>query len=154
MSDDQLDLFPSGKPGRGTAGEKTRPVASVPVDLTEASSLTAASAAFYGHMIRQGFSDNTVKAFQADLRLFTKYMAADAPIGSIAQADLEQFLTWMRADRGVPCSPKTYARRLTTLKVFFGWLAESGVIDHPILPRRWSTTAPPHRCPRSCTTTA
>ena len=30
----------------------------------------------------------------------------------------------------MPCSPKTYARRLTTLKVFFGWLAESGVIDH------------------------
>ena len=29
MSDDQLVLFPSGKPGRGTAGEKTRPVASV-----------------------------------------------------------------------------------------------------------------------------
>ena len=24
-------------------------------------------------MIRQGFSDNTIKAFQADLRLFSKY---------------------------------------------------------------------------------
>ena len=130
MSDDQLVLFPSGKPGRGTAGEKTRPLASVPVDLTEASSLTAAGAAFYGHMIRQGFSDNTVKAFQADLRLFTKYMAADTPVNKIEQADIDRFLTWMRADRGVPCSPKTYARRLTTLKVFFGWLAESGVIDH------------------------
>ena len=81
MSDDQLVLFPSGKPGRGTAGEKTRPIASVPIDLTENSSLTAAGSAFYGHMIRQGFSDNTVKAFQADLRLFTKYMAADAQIG-------------------------------------------------------------------------
>jgi len=129
MSDDQLGLFPSGKPGRGTSGEKTRPVASVPVDLTEASSLTAASAAFYGHMIRQGFSDNTIKAFQADLRLFTKYMAADTSVNKIEQADIERFLTWMRADRGVPCSPKTYARRLTTLKVFFGWLAETDVIS-------------------------
>ena len=34
MADDQLTLFPQGQPGRGTAGEKTRPVASVPGDLT------------------------------------------------------------------------------------------------------------------------
>jgi len=34
----------------------------------------------------------------------------------------------MKADRGVPCSPKSYARRLTTLKVFFAWLAESEVL--------------------------
>jgi integrase/recombinase XerD len=128
MADDQLDLFPRGKPGRGTSGEKTRPLASAPVELDATSSLTTAGAAFHGHMIRQGFSDNTVKAFLADLRLFIKYMAADTAVGSIRQSDVERFLTWMRADRGVPCSPKSYARRLTTLKVFFGWLAESGVI--------------------------
>jgi site-specific recombinase XerD len=144
MSDDQLNLFPAGKRGRGTAGEKTRPVASVPVELDANSSLAAAAGAFHGHMIRQGFSDNTIKAFQADLRLFAKYMAANRSIGSIGQSDLEQFLTWMRADRGVPCSPKSYARRLTTLKVFFGWLAESEVLpsdpaaplihEHPTTP--------------------
>ena len=59
---------------------------------------------------------------------FRDIRGANRTIGSIGQADLEQFLTWMRADRGVPCSPKSYARRLTTLKVFFGWLAESGAI--------------------------
>ena len=128
MSDNQLDLFPDGKPGHGTPDEKTRPLASAPLDLDAGASLADASAAFHGHMIRQGFSDNTIKAFQADLRLFTKYMAADVTIGGIALADVERFLTWMRADRGVPCSPKTYARRLTTLKVFFGWLTDSGVI--------------------------
>ena len=153
MSDDQLVLFPSGKPGRGTAGEKTRPIAAMPTDLTKNSSLTAAGSAFYGHMIRQGFSDNTIKAFQADLRLFTKYMAADTAVNKIEQADIDRFLTWMRADRGVPCSPKTYARRLTTLKVFFGWLAESGVIDHDPA-AAVAHDVPPHRCPRSCTTTA
>ena len=41
MSDDQLVLFPSGKPGRGTTGEKTRPIATMPTDLTGTSSLTA-----------------------------------------------------------------------------------------------------------------
>ena len=61
--------------------------------------------AFHGYMIRQGFSDNTIKAFQADLRLFTKYMAANKTLGAISQGNLEQFLVWMKADRGVPCSP-------------------------------------------------
>lgn len=128
MSAEQLDLFPSGQPGRGTAGEKTRPVASAPVDLNANSSLAAAMTAFHGHMIRQGFSDNTVKAFQADLRLLGKYLAPNKPIGAISQGDLEQFLVWMKADRGVPCSPKSYARRLTTLKVFFDWLVEAEVL--------------------------
>jgi integrase/recombinase XerD len=128
MPDEQLDLLPKGQPGRGTAGEKTRPVASLPPDLTAESSLAAAITSFHGYMIRQGFSDNTIKAFQADLRLLTKYMAANKTIGQIGQSDLAQFLVWMKADRGVPCSPKTYARRLTTLKVFFGWLAEIGVL--------------------------
>jgi site-specific recombinase XerD len=144
MTDEQLPLFPKGRPGRGSAGEMTRPVASLPGDLTPHSSLAAAIAFFYGHMIRQGFSDNTVKAFQADLRLFSKYIGSTRAIGGIGRADLEEFLTWMRAERGVPCSPKTYARRMTTLKVFFGWLAETEVLpadpaaplihEHPTTP--------------------
>ncbi len=128
MSDEQMNLFSAGRPGRGTAGEKTRPVASMPAELDASSSLAAAIGAFHGHMVRQGFSDNTIKAFQADLRLFSRYTGANHAIGEIGQAELDQFLTWMRADRGVPCSPKTFARRMTTLKVFFGWLAESGAI--------------------------
>ena len=129
MAEDQLTLFPKGQPGRGTAGESTAPVATLPPGLSTASSLSAASTAFYGHMVRQGFSDNTIKAFQADLRLFSRYMAPNRAIGGIGQSDLEQFLTWMRTDRGVPCSPKSYARRLTTLKVFFGWLAEQDILQ-------------------------
>lgn len=144
MTEQQLDLFPEGQPGRGTAGAMTRPVASLPPDLDRDSSLAAAITGFHGHMVRQGFSDNTIKAFLADLRLFTKYFAANRTIGSLHQADLEQFMTWMRADRGVPCSPKSYARRLTTLKVFFGWLAEAEILptdpaapiihEHPTTP--------------------
>lgn len=144
MTPEQLDLFPDGRPGREAAAAEPKPLASAPVTLTADSTLAAASTAFHGYMIRQGFSDNTVKAFQADLRLLTRYLAANRAVGSVGQADLEQFLTWMRSDRGVPCSPKSYARRLTTLKVFFGWLAESGAIptdpaapllhEHPTTP--------------------
>ena len=146
MSDDQLVLFPGGKPERGQTGEKGHPVASAPADLSAGSSLATASSAFSGHMLRQGFSDNTIKAFQADLRLFTKYMAADMTIGDIKQADVERFLTWMRSERGVPCSSKTYARRLTTLKVFFSWLTEAGALPSdpaaPVLHDRPTTPLP------------
>jgi site-specific recombinase XerD len=146
MTDEQLDLFPKGKPGRGSAGEMTRPVASLPADLTPTSSLAAAIALFYGHMIRQGFSDNTVKAFQADLRLFSKYTGSNRALGSIGQADLEEFLTWMRTSRGVPCSPKTFARRMTTLKVFFGWLTEAEILPFdpaaPLIHEHPSTPLP------------
>jgi site-specific recombinase XerD len=130
MPDDQLPLFPKGKAGQGTPGELTGPVAAVPVDLDEESSLASAITNFYGHMVRQGFSDNTIRAFQADLRLLSRHLAPNRPIGKIGQADLEEFLTWLRTGRGVPCSPKSYARRLTTLKVFFGWLKEAGTLPH------------------------
>jgi site-specific recombinase XerD len=34
----------------------------------------------------------------------------------------------MRTGRGVPCSPKTYARRITSIKAFFRWLHTNGVL--------------------------
>jgi site-specific recombinase XerD len=127
MAEEQLSLFSKGN-GQGATEARPAPVTTPPAELTAASSLVAASGSFYGHMVRQGFSDNTIKAFQADLRLLGHFLAANRSIGEISQADLEHFLTWLRTERGVPCSPKSYARRLTTLKVFFGWLAESGVL--------------------------
>lgn len=146
MSDEQLSLFPKRGPGRSSAGENARPIVSLPSDLSPNSSLATAMALFHGHMIRQGFSDNTVKAFQADLRLFSRYAGSNRAIGKIGQADLEEFLTWMRTLRGVPCSPKTYARRMTTLKVFFGWLAETEVLPSdpaaPLIHEHPSTPLP------------
>jgi site-specific recombinase XerD len=146
MADDQLSLFAKGKAGSGTAGEFTPPVATLPDDLSSKTSLTAAIGSFYGHMVRQGFSDNTIKAFQADLRLFTHYLAGNKPVGEISRSDLDRFLTWMRAERGVPCSPKSFARRLTTLKVFFGWLAQGGAIPSdpaaPLIHEHPSTPLP------------
>lgn len=100
-----------------------------PAGITAESSLADAASAFGAHMLRQGFSDNTIKAFQADLRLFARHVGENKAVGKIAQSDLEDFLTWLRAERGVPCSPKSYARRLTTLKVFFGWLRAAEVLD-------------------------
>ncbi len=132
MPDEQMKLFePQPVPrkrGRPPSAPKTRPTASAPIALTPDSPLATAISAFEGHMLRQGFSENTIKAFQADLRLFTQHIPANRPINAISQAELEQFMAWLRHDRGVPCSPKSYARRLTTLKVFFSWLAEADLL--------------------------
>jgi integrase/recombinase XerD len=41
---------------------------------------------------------------------------------------LNNFLDWMQHHRGVPCSPKTLARRITSLKAIFRWLHQNGVL--------------------------
>ncbi len=90
--------------------------------------LQAAIGAFEKHMQDEGFSIHTVKAFASDLRLLGKFIGINAPVGQIGTKDLNDFLYWLKFDRGVPCSPKSYARRITTLKVFFGWLQNSEVL--------------------------
>ena len=76
----------------------------------------------------QGSSPHTIKAFMADLRLLAAYMPPDRPLGAFTTTDLNTFLEWMQKGRGVPCSPKTLARRITSLKAFFRWLHENGVL--------------------------
>ncbi len=76
----------------------------------------------------QGRSPHTVKAFLGDLNLLITYLPPDRTIGSITTTDLNNFLNWMQKDRGVPCSPKTLARRITSIKSFFRWLHGNGVI--------------------------
>jgi len=76
----------------------------------------------------QGSSPHTVTAFLGDLRLFASFLPPDRQVGEISHADLNNFLRWMEHERDVPCSPKTLARRITSLKSFFRWLHEGGVI--------------------------
>jgi integrase/recombinase XerD len=76
----------------------------------------------------QGKSPHTVKAFVADLRLLASYLPPDRALGSITTNELNNFLRWMQTGRGVPCSPKTLARRITSIKAFFRWLHGSGVL--------------------------
>jgi len=76
----------------------------------------------------QANSPHTVKAFIADLTLLAGYLPPDRTIGSISTNDLNNFLHWMQTGRGVPCSPKTLSRRITSLKAFFRWLHKYGVI--------------------------
>ena len=80
------------------------------------------------YLADQGSSPHTITAFLGDLRLLASYLPPDRQVGEINLADLNNFLRWMENERDVPCSPKTLARRITSLKSFFRWLHEGGVI--------------------------
>jgi integrase/recombinase XerD len=98
--------------------------------LTANSSIQAAIGAFEQHMEEEGFALNTRKAFVSDIRLMGKYLGIGQPIGGIGTDNLNDFLNWLMYDRPVPCSRKSYARRVTSLKVFFKWLQQSGVLPN------------------------
>jgi integrase/recombinase XerD len=76
----------------------------------------------------QRLSPHTVKAFSADLRLLASFLPADRTLSSISTVDLTRFLDWLQSGRGVACSPKSLARRITSIKSFFRWLHEKGVL--------------------------
>jgi site-specific recombinase XerD len=114
--------------------------------LTRESPLSDAIGGFHQHMIRKGFTDNTISAFLNDLRILTRYLGDNHPLSQIGTSQLNDFMTYLRYERGVPCKPKSYARRMTTLKVFFGWLAEEGILPSdpaaPLIHQRVSTPLP------------
>ncbi len=111
-------------------GEDTAPLNQKQAAITSDASIQAALGEFENHMRNEGFALNTRKAFASDVRLLGKYLGIGQPIGEIGSKNLNDFLNWLLNERGIPCSPKSYARRVTTLKVFFGWLHEAGVLDH------------------------
>ena len=96
--------------------------------LTPQSSLSAALHVWEEALVGAGRSPHTVKAFAGDLRLLGQFLGAGQPVSSVGTADLRRFLDWMAHRRGIPCSPKTFSRRVTSVKAFFRWLSGNGVI--------------------------
>jgi site-specific recombinase XerD len=118
MTVEQLSLFP-GDPPQVVGGQ---------TGLNPDSSLAAAMERFNEYMRQQEYAENTIKSFLGDLGILQRYLKGNPAISKISTKDLQDFLHWLQHDRGKPCSPKSYARRLTTLKVFFAWLADLGVL--------------------------
>ncbi len=102
-------------------------IASAP-HLRADSGLGVAVEAFDEYMVRKGFSDNTIKAFRNDLKITAEFLGDNTRLHQITNQSLEDYLDWLQNERGKPCSAKTLARRITTLKVFFSWLHGIGVI--------------------------
>jgi len=119
MSAEQLSFLPA---------LPAEPALDPAAGLTARSSLHRTLEAFHEHMLEQDLSPNTIKAFDSDLRLLARYLGQRTIIATIGSKELQRFLNYLRTERGVPCNPKSWARRLTTLKVFFAWLAEEKVI--------------------------
>lgn len=96
--------------------------------LTAQSTLPPAIQAWKIYLADQGNSVHTVKAFVHDLELLATFLSPTRTLGSITTADLNHFLSWLQKGRGVPCSPKTLSRRITSIKSFFRWLHQYAVL--------------------------
>lgn len=99
-------------------------------DLHAGTLLCHTLALFQQHLAREGKTEHTITAFTSDLQLLVEHSGEDAPIGQFTTTSLNEFLDWLENGRGVPCSRKSYARRVTTLKVYFKWLHSVGAIPH------------------------
>jgi site-specific recombinase XerD len=119
---------------------------SEPARLTATTPLHAAMSEFREHMARRDLAENTIKSFLYDLNFLSHFVGKNRAVGSIATQDLNDFIQWLLHGRGVPCNPKSLARRITSLKVFFAWLADSSAIPldpaAPIIHQPVSTPLP------------
>lgn len=119
---EQLPLFESDPPRAG----KSARIRLTEDELTPQTPLSQALEVYIDALQYSGKSYHTVRAFRSDLGLLAAWVKEDRPIGQFGTHDLNLFLHWMLNERDKPCSPKTYARRVTTLKHFFGYLHETG----------------------------
>lgn len=101
-------------------------------DIGGETPLAATFDLFADYLRGEGKSAHTVKAFLGDMRLFAQYIDGALPLAQLRNSCLLDFLAWMEHERAVPCSRKTYARRVTTLKVYCRWLHDmSALADDP-----------------------
>jgi integrase/recombinase XerD len=134
---EDLPLFSSEK-------ERAPQEGGAPSRIHMGTSLSAATKAWGEALEATGRSINTVKAFTSDLRIVAKFCGGGTAISDIGTHDLKNFLDWMLNRRGVPCSPKTYARRVTSIKAFFRWLVETDVLtENPATPIPQQTVVSP-----------
>ena len=96
--------------------------------LNQNTPFTTAIQSWEMFLIDQGRSPNTIKAFISDVRLLDSYLPPKTTIGKVTTKDINKFVTWMEKERDVPSSPKTLARRITSVKSMFRWLHQYGVL--------------------------
>ncbi len=118
-------------------GKTPGPVGEIPQQLTPESKITAALGPYRLYLEQQGKSQNTIKAFLGDIRILHRYFNSrgeNPSLGEITTDMLNGFLHWLCHERKnkqgdiMGCKPKTYARRVTSLKSFFGWLYASNIL--------------------------
>ena len=96
------------------------------IHITTSTTLPPAIKSWEIYLYDQGRSRFTIKAFIGDMNLFASWFSPETTLGSITLNDINRFLDWLQKDRGVPCSPKSLSRRITSIKSFFRWLTQTG----------------------------
>ena len=97
--------------------------------LTEQSSLAACAIPYQQELMLRGKSNYTVTCFLSDLKMFSRFVGQDIPVGRITKEQLADWLMKLKfGTKGQVPAPKTMARRVTFLKNFFSWLARENVI--------------------------
>lgn len=95
------------------------------------STLTPAILAWEVYLRDQNKSLYTIRSFIADLHLLASFLPLDKTISDITTSELNRFFAWVKEGRGrnIPCSPKSFSRRITSIKSFFRWLKKYSVIN-------------------------
>ncbi len=95
------------------------------------STLMPAILAWEVYLRDQNKSLFTIRSFIGDLHLLTAFLPLDKTISEITTSDLNRFLEWVKEGRGrkIPCSPKSFSRRITSIKSFFRWLNRYAAIS-------------------------
>ncbi|MCX6054902.1 MAG: site-specific integrase [Chloroflexi bacterium] len=96
------------------------------IHITSETTLLPAIRSWEIFLYDQSRSRFTIKAFIGDLNLFNSFFPPDITLGNISMSDINRFLEWLQKERGIPCSPKSLSRRITSIKSFFRWLTQTG----------------------------
>ena len=96
--------------------------------ITSNTSFLPAIRAWEIYLQDQDRSLYTIKACCGDLELLNSFLPPDRTLGQVTTIELNNFIAWLQNGRNVPCSPKSLARRITSIKSFFRWLNKAGIL--------------------------
>lgn len=105
-----------------------QPAVSSSFHITPETSLLDALEGWKLFLRDKGRSEHTIKAFSGDLQLFISHIPDGRTVSTVTTKEINDFLHWLQHDRGVPCSPKSLSRRITSIKSYFRWLNRGGVV--------------------------
>lgn len=122
-------LFPAWQPTSPPPVDS--PLVELP-PITKATSLAGLALAYRNHLMISEHTAHTIDCFLSDLRLLTRFIGAEIPIGTVTRPQIVDWLMHLRWDSIDKPAPKTMARRVTFLKNFFGWLDHESILPENI----------------------
>ena len=107
-----------------------------------------AASAFVEGLARSGAGGNTVAAFAADLRLFSRAVGGDKPVGDLTPDALRRFYVELQREGRGSGNSHSLRRRGTAVTALFRYLVDEGVLDDSMMvrverPPEHATAEPP-----------